>query len=271
MFLPKLSSEPRVGAQGVHLKHFEQVVADLLPHIRPSFFKIPPRQSEEWPFDILPPQARVQGNLPGQLQGTRAKRKEQQIQSILQCVFAMIPDSSQSQSYTIVDFAGGSGHLSIPLALLLPHCHIVVVDLKAYSLQMVHTKAMQFSNSDVPSDLFSYPLHSNVTQHDRILRPCHGIPNLSTYQSSIEEYSSPFDLGISLHACGEASDWVLRVCGRCVDNAPPLIMAPCCVGKLNRNVRNPYIYHATGQNLPTLSYPQSSTFQMHCQENAAGG
>jgi Methyltransferase domain/R3H domain len=180
----------------------------------------------------------------------------------------MIPDSSQSQTYTIVDFAGGSGHLSIPLALLLPHCHVIVVDLKAHSLQMVHTKALQFSNPDVSSDLFSYPRDSHVTQHDRTLRPCHGIPNLSTYQSSIEEYSFPFDLGISLHACGEASDWVLRVCGQCAGNAAPLIMAPCCVGKLNRKVRNPYIYHATGQNLPTLTYPQSNAFQMHCQENS---
>jgi hypothetical protein len=260
MFLPKPSPESRVGPQGIHLKQFEQVVADLLPHIRPSFHKIPPRPSEEWPFDILPSKARVQGNLPGQLQGIRAKRKEQQIQSLLQCAFAMIPNSSQPQkAYTIVDFAGGTGHLSIPLALLLPHCNIVVVDLKAHSLQMVHTKAMQFSNSVAPSDIFNYPRHSPVTQHDKILRPCHGIPNLSTYQSSIEEYPFPFDLGISLHACGEASDWVLRMCGRCADGVP-LVLAPCCVGKLNPNVRNPYIYHATGQNLPTITYPQSQAF-----------
>jgi methylase of polypeptide subunit release factors len=58
-------------------------------------------------------------------------------------------------SNTIVDFGWGSRHLSIPLALLLPNCEVIVVDLKAASLRLVHEKALQFSESKHES--YCYP------------------------------------------------------------------------------------------------------------------
>jgi hypothetical protein len=60
------------------------------------------------------------------------------------------------------------------------------------------------------------------------------------------------------HACGEASDLVLRACGRA---GAQMVVAPCCVGKLNRRVLNPYVFHATGRDLPTITYPQSTAFK----------
>jgi hypothetical protein len=257
MFLPQQQQQqPRVGVRGVTYKQFEQVVADLLPTIQPCFFKIPPRPTEGWPFDVLPNAARVQGSCKGQLQGIRAIRKENQLRSLLQCIIAMLPDTVSQ--FSIVDFGGGTGHLSIPLALLLPHCQVTVVDLKAASLRLVHEKAMQFCHDDDQEEMFCYPKGNDLTKHDQIKRPCRGIPNLYTFHGSMEVYDHDFDLGVSLHACGEASDLVLRACGRA---GAQLVVAPCCVGKLNRRVLNPYVYHATGENFPTITYPQSSAFE----------
>lgn len=257
MFLPPKNEEPRVGARGVRFKQFEKVVADLLPYVRPCFYQIPPRppQGDHWPFDVLPQIARVQGTCKGQLQGIRAIRKEHQLRSLLQCIVAMLPDSDTGK-YTIVDFGGGSGHLSIPLALLLPHCEVIVVDLKAASLRLVHEKALQFS--ETKEEMYCYPKNADVTVHDQCKRPCLGIPNLYTFHGSMEVYEDAFDMGVSLHACGEASDLVLRACGRA---GAQMVVAPCCVGKLNRRVLNPYVFHATGDNLPTITYPQSTAFK----------
>jgi hypothetical protein len=257
MFLPRQrgqGQEPRVGVKGVRFKQFETAVADILSNgVRPCFHQIPPRPSDDWPWNLLPPAARVQGN------GLRSVRKEQQLRSLLQCVVAMLPhDSALHHPYSIVDFGGGSGHLSIPLALLFPHCQVVVVDLKAPSLRLVHEKALRFSDTKCDEECFMYPKKTDVTEHDHTKRACRGIPNLFTYHGSMERYPDHFDLGVSLHACGEASDLVLRACARV--NAQ-MVVAPCCVGKLNRRVLNPYVYHATGENIPTIAYPQSLAFQ----------
>lgn len=264
MFLPhQQEQEPRVGVRGVKFKQFEAAVADVLSEgIRPCFYQIPPRPTDDWPMNLLPPEARVQGN------GLRALRKERQLQSLLQCVVAMLPpDSACHHHYSIVDFGGGSGHLSIPLALLFPRCEVVVVDLKAPSLQLVHEKALQFDEEVGSKDeMFVYTKSEHVTVHEQIKRACRGIPNLFTFHGSMEAYLDHFDLGVSLHACGEASDLVLRACARV---RAQMVVAPCCVGKLNRRVLNPYVYHATGENLPTISYPQSLAFQKVIQEPEA--
>ena len=73
----------------------------------------------------------------------------------------------------------------------------------------------------------------------------------------MDRYNNHFDIGIALHACGEATDLVLRACGESEAN---FIVSPCCVGKLSSQTHNPYIYHATATNEPTISYPQSSGF-----------
>jgi len=99
-----------------------------------------------------------------------------------------------------------------------------------------------------------------VTIHGNELRQSKHITNLYTYHGSISTYAEEqghFDIGLGLHACGEATDIVLRACGEAKAN---FIVSPCCVGKLSQTKRNPYIYHATAGNQPTISYPQSSTF-----------
>lgn len=56
--------------------------------------------------------------------------------------------------------------------------------------------------------------------------------NLSTSHSSIEDFDTHFDVGIGLHACGEATDVILHKC--CLNKAT-VILAPCCVGKLQHH------------------------------------
>lgn len=113
-----------------------------------------------WPFDILPPAACPRSG--GRLSGRRARKKEGQISSMIRCVLAMLADSAFGQPLhvvgavdedeasascgntariRIVDFAGGSGHLALPLALLLPRCQVVIVDLKERSLNVAQERA----------------------------------------------------------------------------------------------------------------------------------
>lgn len=275
---------PVVGVHGVRLKHFEQVLANILPHVQPDYVCIPPLppaatvaadHHPSWPFDQLPPSARVGGTHPGQLaKPDRAKRKEQQLQSMLRCILPLIPstklqssDIDDDEPFTIVDFGGGSGHLGIPLALLLPTCRIVVVDLRKRSLDLMHQKVelvVQEIGTD-PVYASKYQSKSNATMNvpgnDSAFASCgrDGIlENLFTFHGPVEQYTQSFDMALALHLCGEATDVTLR---KAVSvQATAIVVAPCCVGKLSQQVRNPNIYHATGQNSATVSYPQSPTF-----------
>jgi len=258
-------SLPRVGVKGVRLKKYEEAVADILLHVTPCFSKLPPLPSssgKEWPFDCLPPAARVTGDKPGKLKGARAVRKEGQLRSLLRCVVAMLPE--EYDGATIVDFCGGTGHLALPLALLLPHCKVVVVDIGSRSLHLLHEKALGRGITDsgeLQDSSMSDAVQrqkKDVTYQEQIERQCVGIPNLYSFHGSIETYLEKFDIGVALHACGEASDMTLRACARV---GASFVVSPCCVGKLHRQRMNPYIYHATAGNVPTISYPQSTIVQ----------
>ena len=131
--------------------------------------------SSPWPFDIktnLPKCGCVRsGDNDSKIQKTktgkdiggvgdvrnneRALRKELQLANMIQCVLALLPDHVRNptsvtnsdncngdvqRKYRIVDFAGGTGHLAVPLALLLPHCEVVCVDLKKWSLDLLHQR-----------------------------------------------------------------------------------------------------------------------------------
>jgi hypothetical protein len=211
----------------------------------------------EWPFTILHPAAHVRmpscydddqtSNL-GKLSGMKAVRKEWQLRSMIQCLMNMLPihvlgpdDNDKQERIKIVDFAGGTGHLALPLALLLPKCDVVLVDLKATSLELVHQKAKSSTlppptSSSSSSSLISQSNNNNsnvekkkkrklkpmgasrdidVTYHSNILHQCEHVKNLFTYHGDISTYAEnhEFDLALSLHCCGEGTDAVLRACG----------------------------------------------------------
>ena len=46
------------------------------------------------------------------------------------------------------------------------------------------------------------------------------------------DFSESFDVGVSLHACGGATDTAML---HCVHNRAAIVMCPCCVGKLKHS------------------------------------
>ena len=185
----------------------------------------------------------------------RAWRKEAQLANMIRCVLALVPEgvrdgsSDSSTALRIVDFAGGTGHLAVPLALLLPDCEVVCVDLKKRSLDLMHSRV----DGMVVGEVADHKVHCQSST----LRQSERIPNLYSYHGTIQSYESDFDIGVSLHACGEASDWVLR---KCLEQRASWVVCSCCCGKLRRDASNPYVFQSTGANEKQVTYPQSKTF-----------
>lgn len=255
----------------------------------------PPSSACSWTFP-----ERVWGTRPGQLSNlVRANRKEDQIRSVLRCVAPLLTaplgrpstttdERTPTTPITVVDFGGGTGHLSIPLSRLFPHCQILVVDLNERSLQLLHTQAQACcadgkdrkdgndcespsNNAPMPPD--ALPLHQ---QYPGVIQAT-AIPNLFTLCGPIQVLAHlprmrhhnnhnpnnatdpfPFDVGVALHLCGEATDAAFRLC---VAVGASLVAVPCCVGKLRSDRNDPYRFQATGSNNPSISYPQSQLYQ----------
>lgn len=233
-----------VGVHGVQLKRFEQVVATLLTQVTPRYSQLPspPYRIPEWTA------ASGQSADP-----VRAKRKQDQTKSMMRCILSLLPEhvlsleSTTTTTYTIVDFGGGSGHLAIPLALTLPNCRVICVDLSAQALNLLHQKASDYCCQDSPAIVTELKYQSTC------------IPNLFTFHGPVQAFDLEyFDMAVALHLCGEATDVVLRIAGK--KQASAVVVSPCCVGKLAANGDNPYVFQATGKNIATVSYPQSTTF-----------
>jgi len=296
---PNANNCSLLGIHGVRLKRFEQVVAKLLSSVEPYYVRLPPPLpipststdksnaiiDDDYPFSGLPRSARVMGNHPNL---KRAYRKEGQLKSMMVCILRLIPPSTSSPTppTTIVDFGGGSGHLGIPLALLLRNCRIVVVDLNRRSIDLLHEKAATVikeikSEQKIYTDFVKSSSQQTILfENDRYdnnpsIRCCGGnsddgdndnvgggggriLDNLFTFHGPVEDFVEPFDIAIALHLCGEATDVCLR---KAIDaQAAAIVVAPCCVGKLSSAAFNPDVYHATGHNDATVSYPQSDVF-----------
>jgi len=142
----------------------------------------------------------------------------------------------------ITRISGGTGHLAVPLALLLPQVEVVCVDLKQYSLDLLHKRVDGVQLTSKKDDIVD-SIQVSTT-----------LPNLSTYYGSIQSYPHEFDIGVSLHACGEASDLVLR---KCLNQKASFVVCSCCCGKLQSDAKNPYVFQSTGGNEKEISYPQS--------------
>jgi len=263
-------SHPHLGVHGVTLKQFERVLVNILPTVQPKYVRLPELSPADTKFSLesLPSSARVLGKAPGQLaKPQRALRKEQQLQSLLRCICRLVPSREElaGNSFTIVDFGGGSGHLGIPLALMLPQCRVVVVDLNKHSLDLMHKKSATVVDQILKDDSFS-SFRDSISNTEMIFDDpnfsCCGkdgvLENLFSFFGAVEQYKGPIDMALALHLCGEATDVALRKAAMAKANA--IVAAPCCVGKLSRQVSNPDIYHATGSNAPTVSYPQSPIF-----------
>lgn len=115
----------------------------------------------------------------------------------------------------IVDFCSGGGHLGILLAFLLPQAQIYLVENKEESLRRAFERV------------------------DKL-----GLSNVGFFQCNLDYFSGGFDIGVSLHACGVATDLVLKAC---LDNQAHFVCCPCCYGSVQEN--------------HILTYPKSLAFQ----------
>lgn len=123
------------------------------------------------------------------------------------------PSSSfqQQNKIRIVEFCAGSGFVALPLAWLLREyascLDIVLVDWKGPSLDIAHTRIEALNRCN-----------------DGILN---GV--VRVVEQDIATYDEHFHLGLSLHACGPATDVSLA---KCVDARAFFVHTPCCLGKI---------------------------------------
>jgi hypothetical protein len=114
--------------------------------------------------------------------------------------------SANGEMINVVEFAAGSGHIILPLAYSYRKCksiHFTCIDLKPEGIDIAN---------------------------DRVTRS--ELDNITLICGRIEDYDKDFDVGLSLHACGSATDAVIDACLKA--NAAMVICA-CCIGKIGSN------------------------------------
>ncbi|KAG7398048.1 hypothetical protein PHYBOEH_011779 [Phytophthora boehmeriae] len=143
----------------------------------------------------------------GKLPAQRARNKRQQVDNLAVFLRRILRPGD-----VVVEFCAGSGYVALPLACLFPQCTFILLDKKEPSLAIAKERiaAAQLTNVEI-------------------------------FCGFIDDYEKPFDVGIALHACGEATDMVMQ---KCLAERAAYVLAPCCVGKIK---------------LSELSYPRSET------------
>lgn len=134
----------------------------------------------------------------GKLDEERSIRKRQQVENLLVVLTPLIKDRD-----VVVEFGAGSGHVALVLAALFPLCTFVLVDKKHQSLDIARERIAMAK-----------------------------LVNVQIVCGFIDDFKEQFDVGIALHACGEATDMALD---KCVAMGASYVMAPCCVGKIKHS------------------------------------
>ncbi|MCL4127968.1 UNVERIFIED_CONTAM: hypothetical protein GTU68_039367 [Idotea baltica] len=147
----------------------------------------------------------------GDLPLNRLKRKCQQLESLAQAAIAIAKEGD-----VIVDFCAGGGHLGILLAYCLPNCKVLLVENKNTSLRKAYKRVNTLK-----------------------------LTNVYFYECNLDYFYAKFDIGVSLHACGVATDLVMQ---KCFLQKASFICCPCCYGSLRPN--------------HILNYPRSSDFSL---------
>lgn len=167
---------------------------------------------------------RIINPIGGALPATRADRKCQQLENLVKAVLKVVDivnfDKSglnNKKSFKIVDFCSGSGHLGILLAFILPNHHIILVENKEKSLERARERIEHIS-----------------------------LKNVTIIQSNLDYFTGNFDIGVSLHACGVATDLVIE---KCIKNHAHFISCPCCYGGI--------------KDCHQITYPRSAIYKCH--------
>lgn len=161
----------------------------------------------EFDWGAVPYEAHPEG---GHLPPFRLERKGQQLQNLAKAVLKVA-----KPGHTIVDFCSGSGHLGIILAYLLPRCQIILLENKDESLARARERVFKLK-----------------------------LTNVIFCQCNLDYFCGEFNIGVSLHACGVATDLVIQ---QCISQNAVFVCCPCCYGSV--------------QNNHILTYPRSQVFR----------
>ncbi|KAK2712230.1 hypothetical protein QYM36_011050 [Artemia franciscana] len=170
-------------------------------------FKCKEELAGEFDWSVLPKDAHPLG---GDLPPSRANRKCDQLQSIIIAVRRLAKPGD-----VLVDFCSGGGHLGIVLAFILPLCSVVLVDNKSESVDRARRRVERLQ-----------------------------LKNVSLILGNVNYFIGNFDIGVTLHACGSATD---RVLNKCIVKNANFVICPCCYGAV--------------QPTTNIQYPQSKEMQ----------
>lgn len=146
-------------------------------------------------WESVPWSARPAG---GALPLRRQERKSQQLEGMARAVLKLARNGD-----TVVDFCAGSGHLGLILAHFLPRCSIILLENKEESMRRARQRAAELR-----------------------------LNNIFFCQTNVDYFKKEFTVGVSLHACGVATDLVMETCIR--RNAV-FVCCPCCYGSMQSN------------------------------------
>ena len=179
-------------------------------------------------WDLQPEELDVGGG-GGGLPPARRRRKRAQLQNMALFVAAIARPGD-----LVVDFCSGGGHQSLPIAHALrranPPVRFLLVDCKPASVAIAARR------------IAALGLGATVR----------------AVVGRIEDVREPFDVGMALHACGAASDIALD---KCLEARASYVLAPCCVGKVNRALFAPAGAPLPAGPLAPLEYPRSASLR----------
>ncbi|CEG40906.1 glutathione s-transferase c-terminal domain-containing protein homolog [Plasmopara halstedii] len=142
----------------------------------------------------------------GKLPAERVLNKQLQVDNLVVFLRRILRSGD-----VVVEFCAGSGYVALPLACLFPECTFVLLDKKESSLSIAKERIAAAR-----------------------------LTNVNIFCGYIQDFDKSFDVGVALHACGEATDLVMQ---KCLVEQAAYVLAPCCVGKIK---------------LSGLAYPRSA-------------
>lgn len=147
----------------------------------------------------------------------RAERKRWQVENMANVLDRMLGYyTGLGRPVRMVDFGSGAGNVSLPLAWRFQdRVEIILLDMKPACIELAAARA-----SDA------------------------GLHNVRCIVGRIEDFSEPFDVCLSVHSCGSASDLAQL---SAFAHRASFILCPCCLGKIVHN--------------PSLSFPRSQALR----------
>ena len=156
------------------------------------------------------------------LPAQRAARKRAQIAELLSWATELLPHGG-----TAVDFCAGSGHVGLVLAAVRPDAVVYIVEKKALHCELAKERAHMA-----------------------------GLTNAIVCNCELSDFTTPFDVGLGLHACGPATDLIHSLC---LAASASYVLAPCCYGFISKALdgyRLDYIDHNANSSMVQIRSPQ---------------